>query len=295
VPTFNLTCNRPFTARYASRRSAALLGGAAPLLTVLLLHACSGTADPIVSPGSAGQGGSGTAGSGGTVSSVDAGNSPSASGAGGSSGTGADSGGSGGETGVVDAGTPDGGGSGDASAELAFTVNSPAFQDNADCSPDNREACDLFPAANTALGGSPDVSPEIDWTPGPAGTLSYAIALHDLTFLNAGDPYTLWAMWNIPASATGLPAELPAGRNPGMPSDTTEQVSIRGDNGFTGSGACGNVYEFVLYALDTESFVPDDTGSPDDVEASLQASSSVLATTKMRARSDPDGSCTPNN
>jgi phosphatidylethanolamine-binding protein (PEBP) family uncharacterized protein len=273
-----------------------ILGSAAPfLLSVWLLQACSGTADPIVSRNAGGQGGS-SAGSSGSQGAADAGNSPpSASGAGGSSGTGADSGASGGGTEVTDAGPADAGSSGgDASADVAFTVSSPAFQDNANCGPDDREACDLFPAENTGLGGSADVSPEIDWTPGPTGTLSYAIALHDLTFLNAGDPYTHWAMWNIPASATGLPAALPAGRNPGVPADTTEQVSIRSDGGFTGSGACGNVYEFVLYALDTELFVPDDTGSPDDVEAALEASSSVLARTKMRARSDPNGSCTPN-
>lgn len=268
-----------------------MLAGAAPLLiSVLLSQACSGTADPIVSRDAGGQGGSGTAGSSGSPGGVDAGNSPTA--ASGTGGTSPDSGS--GDTEVADAGTPDAGGSGDASADVAFTLSSPAFQDNADCSPDDPEACELFPVDNTGLGGSADVSPELDWTPGPTGTLSYAIALHDLTNLDAGDPYTHWAMWNIPASATGLPAELPAGRTPGVPADTTEQVSVRGDGGFTGSGRCGNVYEFVLYALDTPSFVPDDTGSPDDVEAALEASSSVLTTTKIRARSNPDGPCTPN-
>jgi phosphatidylethanolamine-binding protein (PEBP) family uncharacterized protein len=270
------------------------------LVSVLLLHACSGTAEPIVPTGVGGQGGSSTAGSGGTPSGADAGNSVPSAGAGGGSGTDPDTNtgtGTAGSAGTeaADAGPPDAAGGVDASTDVAFSVSSPAFHDNVGCGPDDREACDLFPAENTGLGGSPDVSPEIDWTPGPAGTQSYAIALHDLTFLNAGDPYTHWAMWNIPPSATGLPAELPAGRNPGVPSDTTEQVSFRSDNGFTGSGACGNVYEFVLYALNTPIFVPDDTSSPDDVEASLEASSSVLATAKMRGRSDPDGSCTPNN
>jgi hypothetical protein len=97
-------------------------------------------------------------------------------------------------------------------------------------------------------------------------------------------------MWNIPASAAGLPAQLPAGTTPDAPAPTgSEQVSIGTNDGYTGSGACGNVYEFVLYALDTATFDPANTNTPDTVEAALEASSAVLATATMRARSDPNG------
>lgn len=110
------------------------------------------------------------------------------------------------------------------------------------------------------------------------------------------DPYTHWVMWNIPASSTGLPAELPAGTNPAPPAPAgSAQVSIANNDGYTGSGACGNVYEFVLYALDTATFVPANTSSPDTVEAALEASSAVLGTATMRARSDPNGPSCNNN
>ena len=90
---------------------------------------------------------------------------------------------------------------------------------------------------------------------------------------------------------TGLPAELPQGAEPGVPSEETRQVSFNPDqdNGFAGSGACGNVYEFVLYALGTSSFDPSDPDDPDAVQAELDASEDVLDTTTLRARSDPAG------
>ena len=97
-------------------------------------------------------------------------------------------------------------------------------------------------------------------------------------------------MWNIPGSAVELPAELPRGNQPGVPSEETRQVSFNAgnDNGYAGSGACGNVYEFVLYALSAPSFDPETT-DPDAVQVAIASSGQVLGTATMRARSDPDG------
>jgi Raf kinase inhibitor-like YbhB/YbcL family protein len=137
-----------------------------------------------------------------------------------------------------------------------------------------------------------NVSPEIEWTGVPAGTQSFAIALHDLAFLQNGDPFTHWVMWNIPGSATGLPANLPRAALPGVPAANTQQVNyLDDDDGFAGSGACGNVYEFVLYALDTATFTPADAGNQNAVQSELDASDAALGTTTMRARSNPDGPC----
>jgi phosphatidylethanolamine-binding protein (PEBP) family uncharacterized protein len=257
--------------------------------------ACSDDAsgpDGDLNGGSPGTGGTVAAGGdGGNVGVSGAGGSAGSSGAGGSAG--ADSAaGSGGSTNPPDAGPgPDAGGS-NTSAQ-AFTLTSPAFDDNAGCGPDDREACDLFPDENINLGDAANVSPEIHWTGAPAGTQSYAIALHDLTFsMGNDDPFTHWVMWNIPASATGLPAELPAGANPGAPAPAgSQQVSYDGsgtNGGYVGSGACGNVYEFVLFALGTPSFDPGST-DPDAVEDAIAGSSDVLGTATMRARSDPNG------
>lgn len=117
------------------------------------------------------------------------------------------------------------------------------------------------------------------------------MALHDLVFIQNGGPFTHWVMWNIPGTATGLPANLPRGVMPGAPAANTRQVSFLGDDGFAGSGACGNVYEFVLYALDTATFTPANAGDQNAVQNELDASDAVLGTTTMRARSNPDGPC----
>jgi phosphatidylethanolamine-binding protein (PEBP) family uncharacterized protein len=233
----------------------------------------------------AGTGGS-SAGSGGV-----GGSAAGSAGMGGSAG-GSNNAGSSGSSTLADAGAEPNPGDPDASAGLAFTLSSPAFDNVRGCGPDDREVCDLFPDENINLGTAANVSPEINWTPGPAGTQSYAIALHDLTYLMGNDPFTHWVMWNIPASATGLPAELPEGANPGAPAPAgSQQVSYNGsgtNGGYVGSGACGNVYEFVLFALGTPSIDPGST-DPDDVEDAIAGSSDVLGTATMRARSDPNG------
>ncbi|HTV22980.1 MAG TPA: hypothetical protein VMG12_30025, partial [Polyangiaceae bacterium] len=112
-----------------------------------------------------------------------------------------------------------------------------------------------FPDDNVVLGDAENVSPAINWTGAPAGTQSFAIALHDLTFIQGNSPFTHWVMWNIPGNnLTGLPAELPQGVMPGVPAANTQQYSFPDTRGYTGSGACGNVDEFVPYALSTPTF-----------------------------------------
>jgi hypothetical protein len=78
---------------------------------------------------------------------------------------------------------------------------------------------------------------------------------------------------------------------PGAPAANTQQVSFLADDGFAGSGACGNIYEFVLYALDTATFTPANAADQNAVQNELDASDAVLGTTTMRARSNPDGPC----
>ncbi|MEO8179955.1 MAG: YbhB/YbcL family Raf kinase inhibitor-like protein [Deltaproteobacteria bacterium] len=230
----------------------------------------------------------GTAGAGGGAGNVGisgAGGTGGASGSGGSAGANSSAGSGGGMN--PDAGPEQDGGGTDASTQ-AFTLTSTAVDDVPGCGPaDNAEdLCDLFPADNTGLNGARNVSPQLDWTGAPTGTQSFAIALHDLSNLNGQDPFTHWVMWNIPGSATGLPAELPEGLEPGVPDDDTRQVSFRGNNAFAGSGAPGNVYEFVLFALGTAAIDPG-SEDPDTVEGAIAGSSDVLGTATLRARSTP--------
>jgi Raf kinase inhibitor-like YbhB/YbcL family protein len=233
------------------------------------------------SGGAAGSGGragsAGAPGSAGAAGSAGAGGSAGAAGAAGAAGSGGASGADGSDA---------GGGEGDAGA---FTLSSTGFDDNPGCGPDDAaDACDFFPANSTNFAPGTNTSPELSWTGAPAGTQSFAIALHDLDFVQNGDPFTHWVMWSIPGSTTGLPEGLPDGATPAPPAPAgSQQVSQGDDNGFFGSGACGNVYEFVLYALDTATFTPADDTDPDDVEGALEDSDAVLATTTVRARSGP--------
>jgi Raf kinase inhibitor-like YbhB/YbcL family protein len=266
------------------------------LSSALLAYACSddGPGEGAGSGGSGGASGAsaGTAGSGGgnagSAGSAGAGTAGSA-GAAGTAGA-AGSAGSAGSAGAAGAGV-DAGPDGADAAVGTFSVGSPAFDNNPGCGPGApaNAACDLFPAENTNLNGAANTSPEIRWTGVPEGTQSFAIALHDLSNLQGNDPFTHWVMWNIPSTETGLPASLPTGAMPGTPSADTQQASFAGNEGYTGSGQCGNVYEFVLYALSAPTFTPSgDATNQDGVQAEIEASDSVLGIARMRARSNPN-------
>jgi phosphatidylethanolamine-binding protein (PEBP) family uncharacterized protein len=283
-------------------RQNAFLGWSVLLLgSSLLAYGCSED-DPIDgavaggSSGAAGNPGAGAGGAAGSSGGSGAGTSGAGgSGTGGSAGAGGTgTGGSAGAAGNASGGAgPDAGAGGDAGAQ-AFTLSSPAFDNNPGCGPGDpaRDACDLFPVENTGLGdGTVNVSPAFAWTGAPADTQSFAIAMHDLVYMPQGEPFTHWVLWNIPGAATGLPANLPRGIAPGAPAENTGQVSFLDDDGFAGSGACGNVYELVLYALDAATFTPPNAADPDAVESALDDSAAVLATTTIRARSNPAGPC----
>ncbi len=51
-----------------------------------------------------------------------------------------------------------------------------------------------------------DRSPSLRWTDAPSGTRSFALILDDPDA--PGGTWTHWLMWNIPGSATGLPADV---------------------------------------------------------------------------------------
>ncbi len=176
------------------------------------------------------------------------------------------------------------------SAPQGFTLTSPDVENRPGCGPGaDAAACAFFATDNTRMGA--DVSPAFSWERAPTGTKSYAIALHDLSNLRDADPFTHWAMWNIPGSRTKLPARLPAGKEPGVPAPAARQASFRSDHAYTGSGACGNVYEIVLYALGTDVVEPKTPDNADAVEAELATAKSLLGTASLRARCNPAGPC----
>ncbi len=164
-----------------------------------------------------------------------------------------------------------------------FVLSSPDLERHDDCTRDNKATCSTIPVKNTleTIGGQ-NQSLELDWGPGPAGTMSYAIGLHDLS--NGPNGYTHWVVWNIPATALKLAANLPRTVMLDMPQGA-EQASFSNDNCYAGPGAHGNVYEFKVYALKVASI---DVANVDDqaaIRQQLEKSTDVLGTSALRGKS----------
>lgn len=140
----------------------------------------------------------------------------------------------------------------------------------------------MFPTENVFFGDN--VSPELNWTAGPEDTLSYVVVLYDVTM-----DYTHWVLWNLSAETLSLPA--------GLPGDATLTTPISGQqanapfgmgDGYAGPGSCMNVYEFKVYALDTETFTPENTGMLNNVRQQLETSENVLDTATLLGRANPE-------
>jgi len=110
--------------------------------------------------------------------------------------------------------------------------------------------------SQAAEGAAPGegTSPAITWTNVPAGTQSFVLNMHDMEVVRnkTTDDQAHWVMWNIPATATGLPEGVPKGlQRP----DGSYQQSATGPV-YRGPGAPANGpvhhYMFELYALDTK-------------------------------------------
>jgi len=128
----------------------------------------------------------------------------------------------------------------------AMTLSTPAFPDGGDIPVRFSQAAeDAAPGEGT--------SPELNWENAPEGTQSFFLHMHDMTVVRnrTTDDQAHWLVWNIPASATGLPESVP--RGPRLP-DGSYQISATGPV-YRGPGAPANGprhhYVFELYALDT--------------------------------------------
>ena len=115
----------------------------------------------------------------------------------------------------------------------------------------------MVPESNSAYGAN--VSIDLTWADLPEGTQQLALICDDPKVVEIGmmeQPFVHWVMYNIPASASGLPA--------GLPSDATlEMEGLEGAvNGLNGLGRPGyfgprppangqlHAYHFRVYAID---------------------------------------------
>lgn len=114
--------------------------------------------------------------------------------------------------------------------------------------------------SQAAPGAAPGegTSPALKWTNTPEGTQSFLVHMHDIDFTRnkTTDDQVHWLVWNIPATATGLPEGLPRGAK--LP-DGSYQISVTGPV-YRGPGAAANGplhhYMFEVYALDIKLDMP---------------------------------------
>jgi Raf kinase inhibitor-like YbhB/YbcL family protein len=108
------------------------------------------------------------------------------------------------------------------------------------------------------------VSPKLEWTNVPAGTVTFALIFHDpdVALQKNTDDVLHWMIFNIPGTAKELPEAMPPTAT--LPDGTIQAKNIRGAAGYMGPGAPApgphHHYTFELFALDTKlDLTPDAT------------------------------------
>jgi Raf kinase inhibitor-like YbhB/YbcL family protein len=110
--------------------------------------------------------------------------------------------------------------------------------------------------SQAAPGAAPGegTSPAMSWTNVPAGTQSFVLNMRDLDVARnrTTEDQAHWVVWNIPATATGMPEAVPKGS---QLADGSFQISATGPV-YRGPGAPAtgprHHYMFEIYALDTK-------------------------------------------
>ncbi|MEQ8312498.1 MAG: YbhB/YbcL family Raf kinase inhibitor-like protein [Gammaproteobacteria bacterium] len=117
----------------------------------------------------------------------------------------------------------------------------------------------MVPEENSAYGDN--VSIDLNWSNLPAGTEQLALIMDDPVVVEIGmmeTPFVHWVVYNIPASASGLPAGMSSDAEVSAPG---LQGAINGHNGLRRPGYFGprppangqlHAYHFRVYALDSE-------------------------------------------
>jgi hypothetical protein len=120
-------------------------------------------------------------------------------------------------------------------------------------------------------------SPEFKWVNVPAGTVSFVFNMldPDVAIAKGTEAQPHWVVWNIPASATGLPEGVKPGAD--LP-DGARQISASGPL-YRGPGAAASGplhhYTFEVYALDTKIDVNASTGAT-PIASALETRANVM-------------------
>jgi Raf kinase inhibitor-like YbhB/YbcL family protein len=127
-----------------------------------------------------------------------------------------------------------------------------------------------------------NVSPALNWTNPPAGTKSFAVTAYDPD-APTGSGWWHWVMYNIPATATGLPAG--AGNNRNAPRGSQEGTTDFGTKGYGGpcppAGDKPHHYHFKVFALKTDKI--DVPGNATAAMIGFNLNANKLATAELTA------------
>ncbi len=173
------------------------------------------------------------------------------------------------------------------SSEQTFQVTSSTFQNNGTLPPSTLSDIIVNGLNVCSLNGSPggNQSPELSWSNAPSGTRSFVVVAYDVTAA-----FTHWGIYNISASATGLP------ENAGVAGSTFGTQII--NDFFIGAeydGPCPPMgveptvhhYVFTVYALDKMLKLPSSANFPANAETLYQglidvgAAGHILGTAKI--------------
>lgn len=126
----------------------------------------------------------------------------------------------------------------------AFELKSP------DLAPGGRIAAKFIYNGFGCAGGN--VSPALNWSDPPPGTRSFAVLVHDPDAPTGGAGFWHWMVYDIPASATGLPQGVGKGGK-GLPEGALQAATDFGAPGYGGpcppKGDKPHHYHFTIYAL----------------------------------------------
>lgn len=139
----------------------------------------------------------------------------------------------------------------------AMSVSSPVIQEGGMVPPEHTCEGRAFPVP--AMG-----NPALTWTAGPKGTLSYAIVVKHLA-ISENTPRTdplfargfMWAIWDIPATVTTLPANLGSDAMPAAVPGAQQWASF---NQFGFFAPCPNFDTFEAIGMGTATRKVDDYG-----------------------------------
>src|SRR5262245_39247798 len=104
--------------------------------------------------------------------------------------------------------------------------------------PDGGQVPVKFSQAAPGAAPGEGTSPAISWANPPSGTQSFMLNMHDMDVARnkTTDDQAHWVVWNIPATATGMPEGVPKGS---QLSDGSFQISATGPV-YRGPGAPAN-------------------------------------------------------